>query len=125
MVTGRARGRAHNRGRGTSGGGGGGGGLDSARKTRPDGRDKRAPEREAAAAGDSGTRHARQPLMGNGSSGGGRETDDRSATTGPEETAMDELARDVERLKTAMDEKDREIDRLARTVDDIRVSRTR
>lgn len=65
-------------------------------------------------------------FMGNGSSSGGRETDDRSATTGPEtaEAAMDELARDVERLKAAMDEKDREIERLGRTVDDIRVSLT-
>lgn len=38
-------------------------------------------------------------------------------------TAMDELTRDVQRLKAAMDEKDRTVCLLGQAVDDIRVSR--
>lgn len=66
-------------------------------------------------------------FMGNAIFGAGdRKTTEsaRSGATDPKTAgaAMNELARDVERLKAAMDEKDRTIERLARSVDDIRVS---
>jgi len=44
-----------------------------------------------------------------------------TATTGTS-AIVNELTRDVERLKTAMDEKDRTIEQLGRAVEDIRVS---
>jgi len=73
--------------------------------------------------------------MGNAISGGGfgRKTTDAAESTGrggdaaadpktAENVAMNELARDVERLKKTMDEKDRIIEQLVKTVDDVRVS---
>lgn len=65
--------------------------------------------------------------MGNAMTGGGRKTvksTDRSGDHRENAAAatMDELTRDVERLKAAMDERDRTIEQLSRTVDDIRVS---
>lgn len=54
----------------------------------------------------------------------GRKTTEQpgSGTTDPSAVAMDELTKDVERLKAAMEENDRTIYRLDRTVEEIRVS---
>lgn len=65
-------------------------------------------------------------FMGNAMSGAGRRTAELGrgndgATTATAD-AMEELSKDVERLKAAMDEKHRMIERLGQTVDDVRVS---
>jgi len=67
-------------------------------------------------------------FMGNAmlGGGGGRKTTEPTrsdALDSKTAVAMDELTRDVERLKAAMDDKDRKIERLVRTVDEVRVSR--
>lgn len=55
-----------------------------------------------------------------------RKTTESVTGDGPPKTSgaiMDELTRDVERLKAAVDEKHRMIEQLGRTVEDVRVSR--
>lgn len=66
-------------------------------------------------------------FMGNAIFGAGDRKTTESARSGAADpktavAAMDELTRDVARLKADMDEKDRTIEQLARTVDEIRVS---